>query len=160
MSYAGHPFSLRILSPTDRAMTSDEESRIWFLGTVNRWKEGCDLVGIFFLIREWDSFETILSRVCGVFLVDILLPQFKLAHYWKAIEVKRCKTTRTKEHSKQSNTNKIKFIYLQIHKGNITKHYEYSNIICWIFLYVCAYVYVTNTDIMEKDKILKVSSRQ
>ena len=38
----------------------------------------------------------------------------------KAIEVHDVKT-RTKEHSKQSNTNKIKFIYQQIHeKGNIT----------------------------------------
>ena len=39
-------------------------------------------------------------------LVNILLPQFMLAHNWKANEVKRCKTTRTKEHSKQSSINK------------------------------------------------------
>ena len=37
------------------------------------------------------------------------------------LKSKQNKMTRTKEHSKRSNTNKIKFIYQQIHKkGSIT----------------------------------------
>ena len=66
-----------------------------------------------------DLSENVILLICGGILLDIshsLVPQFMLAHNWKANEVKRCKTTWTKEHSKQSGTNKIKFIYQQIHE--------------------------------------------
>ena len=53
-----------------------------------------------------------------VCLVDSLFSTIILVSVLKS---KRSKTTQTKEHSKQSNINKIKFIYLQIHeKRNIT----------------------------------------
>ena len=61
--------------------------------------------------------------VCGDILLDILVPQFMLAHYWKANKVKR--------RGQKNIQNKAVQIKLN--------------------LCVCACVYVTNTDIMDKD---------
>ena len=51
-------------------------------------------------------------------LVNSLVPTIYVGSLLKS---KRSKTTRTKEHLKQSYTNKIKFIYQEIHKR---KHYK------------------------------------
>ena len=59
---------------------------------------------------------------------------------------KQRKTMRTKEHSKQSSTNKIKFIYQQIHKKETLQNI--TNIL--ILLNIPLYVYITNMNIMEK----------
>ena len=57
-------------------------------------------------------------------LLNILLPQFMLAHYWKW-----CKQ-RWQKNIKKAIEAKINLYKNKYIKWNITKHYEYSNIAC------------------------------
>ena len=61
------------------------------------------------------------KQVVGV-LVDSLFPDVLfLAHYWKANEADNVKRHRQKNIQNKNSTNKIKFIYQEIHeKRNIT----------------------------------------
>ena len=72
----------------------------------------------------------------------MLLPQFMVAHYWKANDVNDAdkRTFKTKQY-------KNKFTYLQVHKKKHYKTLRILNIPLWV--HVC--VYVTNTNIMMKD---------
>ena len=72
-----------------------------------------------------------LLELVGVLFGGYFAPTVYIGSLWKSKRSKRYKMTQRKEHSKQSCTNKNKFIYQQIYKQwNITKHYEYSNIVC------------------------------
>ena len=82
----------------------------------------------------------------GMFGLVVCFPTIYVRSLLKSKWNARCETTRTKEHSKQSSTNNIKFIYQE--NTWKRKHFKYSNIVCWIFLCVCV-VYVTNTSLFN-----------
>ena len=60
-----------------------------------------------------------------------------LVYIWKGKRSKQCETTRTKEHSKQSSTNKIKFIFQEIHeKENITNIFIIKGFRTIVFIFI------------------------
>ena len=83
-------------------------------------------------------------------VVCLVISLFPTNYVGLLLKSKRSKTTQTKEHSKQSNTNKIKSIYQQRHeRGNITNILIQSVESSSVCERVC--MCVTNTKIMEKD---------
>ena len=104
----------------------------------------------FFSSGEWHVIWCLgYSPFCRVYMlvVDLMFISPTIWYCWFIFErgkwSKRCETTRTKEHSKQSSTTtKINLYINKDIKWNIPKHYECSTTVCWIFLCVCVCVCV------------------